>query len=737
MPHPIVYVGTQDDDRTRSIDLVHIGPSIREGVHLVTSLYGSDASAPLYRYAPANTVAPWISGDVQIPSTLTCNEGQWSSSPSVKFDYQWMSDGIAIPGETNRQYITDASVDGTLISCEVRGYNYLDEAYALTPSIAVSLIEPIELNEQENYIITGLDTDLIQTIHDEKSVIITGMGAENGSSVTRGVLYLSSGTSAFERNDVNSLNLPVITGLSVDQSIPIKGPEVSVINWDTGTLFTNEAVQPLPIKNGTAEAGIAGWTAFGAATHRDVFGGGYEGDIYWWGGANVDASHQNIPYSYLYQDVVVWPVWQSEVDLGNCSIHLEWYQSNSNWEDQGNVKVDFLNAGKVVISSDNGPGLLATQQGVWTLRKMEASVPSGTRYIRVYMEFNLQSGTDNNAYIDFIAGTIFTGTYPVGRDYGPNFSDWRIRFTQANAYSGTSLSEVEFRNGIGGADLAVGGTPIAGSEGLGGLATYAFDDLRDTKYWAGESNGVSNGTAWIGYQFGSTIRPIELDITARTGTESLQVGREFVVEGKAAADSLWTPVQHFEYAEIGNFSSGQQKQFVITSGTLPYTHEQAQIDAGLNVKEITSDTKRNLGNTFTAKTRMDITHLRAYVGAADTFRIGICRLVFFSDWGSMYEYDPFKFEVEVTAGFGNEYIEVALPSTFSTEVGDSFVVYITDVNTTSNCRVGKYTTEAPEDRTYAYRLRSWGSSRIVLIEGTTNENGYGAFYDVDFRGTIF
>lgn len=40
MPHPPLYPWGQDDDRTRSIDVVHIEPSIREGVHLVSAFMG-------------------------------------------------------------------------------------------------------------------------------------------------------------------------------------------------------------------------------------------------------------------------------------------------------------------------------------------------------------------------------------------------------------------------------------------------------------------------------------------------------------------------------------------------------------------------------------------------------------------------------------------------------------------------------------------------------------------------
>lgn len=732
MPHPIVYNGTQDDDRTRSIDFVHIEPSIREGVHLFTSLYGSDASAPLYRYPPTNTIAPWISGDLKIPNILTCNEGQWPASPSALFAYQWMSDGIDIPGETNRTYTTDASVDNTTITCELRGYNYLGEAYAFTAGVLVSLIEPIEVWEQEDYSITGVDARNAQTNRDERNMIITGSGSIDRVDTMRAVAYFMTGFAAEKRNDINVKAIPILTGLEREKAVDMTtGPMLAVVNWDIGSALVDGVTQPMNLNNNAAEAGMAGWEIFGAATYR--WQDYYNGEFSWYGGDNVNAAQANIPYSYMWQDVEVFPIWEADVDGGTCSVNIQWYQGSETWDDYANIRVEFLNAAKAVLTSDAGAGLISTRNNWWTLRSFTAAVPAACRYVRVIPEFSLQSGNHNQGYVDQITLDIFKGTMLNSRSDGPDFKQWRINFTQANTWSGAALSELEFRDGVGGTDLATGGTIIKGSEGIGGLASYAFDDLRNTGYWAGESNGVSLGTAWIGYSKAATFRPVEIDITARSGSDSLQVGLDFTLEGTDDG-SVWTKVQRYE--NIGSFTSEEQKQFVVADGAKVYTQEQMQIDAGATVRVYSTSNHPTKGTVFQAKTRMDVTHLRAYLEETGIdYKLQICRIIYGGTNGLLYQFHDAVSVSGTSVGAG--YVEVALPSTFSLEVGDPFIIMITDENEPSNeCRVAHFSTTAAENTFYAKRVYAWGTN-LALAEGIDSEFTSGAFYDMDFRGDIF
>lgn len=740
MPHPPVYNGTQDDDRTRSIDVVHIEPSIREGTFLVSSLYGPEASAPLYRYPPTNTVDPWISGDTQIPNILTCNEGQWLASPAAIFAYQWMSNGVDLPGETNRTYTTDETVDNTTITCEVRGYNSLGEAYALTAGVDVSLIEPIITGEMEDYFISGLSTSNVETTHDERTMVVTGMSSEITQEVMRSVSYFMSGRSADKRQDMNMMYGYAISGTDRDDNTQVHlAPGIAIVNWDTGAPFVDGIPQTMNLKNNDAEAGLAGWEVFGAVERHGQFNAKYEGDQAWWGGADVDAAQANIPYSYMWQDVEVFDVWISEVDAGTTSIQVSWYQSSAEWEDKGNIRVEFLNSAKTVIGSDNGAGLTSIRNGGWSLRYFHAGVPVNTRYVRVIPEFALEAGENNNALIDYIRLEIYKGNIQNNRSFGPDFKKWRINFTRMNNYSGAALSELEMRDSISGTDLCTGGTVIAGSEGIGGLASYAFDDLRNTGYWAGEGNAIALGTAWLGYAKPSDWRPVELDITARSDVNSLQVGRDFTLQG-AGDDDIWTDVQRF--VDIGDFTSGQRKQFVVASGTKPYTQDQIQTDAGKTTRTENNIERPTFGVIYEARTRMNITHLRAYwmqSGVENTMTIAKIN----------YEHDPdgaivdFENVGETVVGSdttGEGYVEVALLTDFIVEVGDHFCVLATDLNTPDgDSRIGYFASsqKEPPDTYYSEWLMGMRSTDTVIAEGTPNNSPTSDLIDVDFRGTIF
>ena len=230
MPLPIEYIGTQDDDRTRSIDVVHIEPSIREGTFLLSSLYGRDASLPLYRFPPVNTNPPYVSGPQEIPGTMQANYGRWVGSPSPVFAVQWQRDGVDIPGATSPTYVTTAADDGTFISFELRGFNIKGESYAFSDTKGVSLIEPVFISEQEDYAVLGLQASLALTNLSERDTILTGMSALNRFDVNAGTAYFLTGHAADLRLDCNAKSVAVIQGLPQEGRLTMRdGPAVSVI----------------------------------------------------------------------------------------------------------------------------------------------------------------------------------------------------------------------------------------------------------------------------------------------------------------------------------------------------------------------------------------------------------------------------------------------------------------------------------------------------------------------------
>jgi len=78
--------------------------------------------------APANTVAPAITGTAQEGQTLTCSTGTWSGSPT--YTYQWKRNGSNIGSATNSTYVLVTSDVGQSIKCTVTATNFIGSANA-------------------------------------------------------------------------------------------------------------------------------------------------------------------------------------------------------------------------------------------------------------------------------------------------------------------------------------------------------------------------------------------------------------------------------------------------------------------------------------------------------------------------------------------------------------------------------------------------------------------------------
>lgn len=760
MPYPVIYNGGQDDDRTRSIDSVHIEPSIREGVNLVSSLYGHKASFPIYRYPPVNLVLPFITGSPLIPSTLTCEVGSWNASPTSQYFFQWMANGVDIPSETNQTLTTTLAHDGITFTCEVRAMNTEGEDYAITSnSITATIIEPIELRTQVDAAITGLNSKNFQTIQIKREVFITGIGALNASTVVRSVGYFLTGRAANFRLDTNAMNLCMIQGRGSEGRFMVASePGLLVVNYPYNDPLVTSVPVIIQLKNWNAEMGTEGWSIFGAAIEYSTVK--KDGNYSWWGGANVHSGGSNIPYSYMWQDVPMESVWISDIDAGDCTLELSFYQSSDAGNDKANVKVEFLAADQTtVIGYDAGPGIWSSPSGIFFLREKDIPIPSGTRYIRIIPEFQLFYGNNNDAFIDQIVPKIRKGVKIVDRSYGPNFEQWRVRFTLANSYSGCAVSEIEFRSTSGGADLATGGSAIAGSEGLGGLKSYAFDDLRSSGYWAGEQNAVGNDTAWIGYDMGTPVKPQEIDITARSGTDSFQVGLEFTLEGSNNGIH-WTKVQQYVQSQIGTFTSGQQKQFPVVTGAIPaFKDTAAAADYTYSRSTNTTDDFSGKGALFKSYARFDITHLLVLLddnqGTPFNYRMQLARCSLEKN-GSQQPgmISEVLEDIALTSPGTNSGLQwVTVPCTISHdfEVGDLFLVRFYDVNASTNPvqanegRTRYMTTGSAltpfQTRHVADRFADWRGGNQDLTVGLVNPSPYvgatGNYWTVDFKGTVF
>ncbi len=68
--------------------------------------------------APQNTVAPTISGTLNVGQTLTCSSGTFTDSPTT-YAYQWNRNGTAITGASANHYTVTLADSGATLTCTV------------------------------------------------------------------------------------------------------------------------------------------------------------------------------------------------------------------------------------------------------------------------------------------------------------------------------------------------------------------------------------------------------------------------------------------------------------------------------------------------------------------------------------------------------------------------------------------------------------------------------------------
>jgi hypothetical protein len=88
--------------------------------------------------APANTALPVVSGTPTVGDTLSCSSGSWTGHPAPTFTYEWLRDGIPIPGATASTYVTQSADEGRSVACEVFAKNAAGKKRATSASVVVA-----------------------------------------------------------------------------------------------------------------------------------------------------------------------------------------------------------------------------------------------------------------------------------------------------------------------------------------------------------------------------------------------------------------------------------------------------------------------------------------------------------------------------------------------------------------------------------------------------------------------
>jgi hypothetical protein len=189
---------------------------------------------PIIAAAPANTIAPAVTGTTELGDTLTCSTGTWTGGPTG-YTYQWQRDAGNISGETNNTYVIAVEDFSTTLRCIVTATNPVGSANATSNGTATLTIS------RNSVAASAAGTAVTPTAmqRDKRALYHTGI-VRRGAFTVVGVT-----TTATE----HSIPIPTLTTpqqpfiIDVDITIPAGGLD--------GLMFTHSGL------TGAADFGIA------------------------------------------------------------------------------------------------------------------------------------------------------------------------------------------------------------------------------------------------------------------------------------------------------------------------------------------------------------------------------------------------------------------------------------------------------------------------------------------------
>ena len=94
------------------------------------------ASGTITRVAPANTVAPVVSGSTSLGDVLSVTQGTWTGD-ALSYSYQWQRNNVDISGETGTTYTIAQADDAAAIRCVVTASNSGGDVSANSNAVTV------------------------------------------------------------------------------------------------------------------------------------------------------------------------------------------------------------------------------------------------------------------------------------------------------------------------------------------------------------------------------------------------------------------------------------------------------------------------------------------------------------------------------------------------------------------------------------------------------------------------
>lgn len=88
--------------------------------------------------APVNTQQASFSQPPQQGQESTIDEGEWQSSSSITFSYQWQLDGVDIVGATSKTILVLLTMLGKALRCVVKATNKFGFSISITAALIVA-----------------------------------------------------------------------------------------------------------------------------------------------------------------------------------------------------------------------------------------------------------------------------------------------------------------------------------------------------------------------------------------------------------------------------------------------------------------------------------------------------------------------------------------------------------------------------------------------------------------------
>ena len=99
----------------------------------LSGFIGANSGVPT---APANTVAPAITGTAQVGQTLTSTTGTWTGKETPVLKRQWKAAGVVITGATAATYVPVVGDVGKVITVTITGENWAGRVSATSAATA-------------------------------------------------------------------------------------------------------------------------------------------------------------------------------------------------------------------------------------------------------------------------------------------------------------------------------------------------------------------------------------------------------------------------------------------------------------------------------------------------------------------------------------------------------------------------------------------------------------------------